>query len=59
MEFASVLAWGFVSIAVAGFMDWRGLDWVQGQVANKARQQALKQPLVFEPGESLETVKLD
>ncbi len=59
MELATALAWGVGSIAVAGFMDWRGIDWMQGQVANHVREKVLQEPLVFEPGDRLASAKLD
>lgn len=58
MELASALVWGISSIAVAGFLDWRGMDWMQDQVGNRVLDQVRQEPLVFEPGERLDIATL-
>lgn len=55
----TVLLWSLAAVAVAGFMDWKGLDWATDRIANHLRHEVLREPLVFEPGDRLKPAKLD
>lgn len=59
MELGAALMWGLGSVAVAGLIDRVGLNWMESRVSNSIHEKVRLEPLVFEPGDRLVTVKLD
>lgn len=57
MDFSTAVAVG--SVAVAGLIDWKGLNWIQALIAKRIQEDILTEPLVYKPGDSLESAVLD
>ncbi|PXW89137.1 hypothetical protein C8R34_105118 [Nitrosomonas sp. Nm84] len=59
MEISNLLFWAVGAIALAGFIDWKIINWIVGKVTDNLRNKVHCERLIFEPGDKLKSAELD